>query len=276
MANLYKSLTPINTGTTQQAYTIAIGGGGSGGGSGGVKGLQNLSLQNLNFNWNNGLLLGENSHIKKYEIIETEEDILAVSVAAFKCRNKQNNITTFYTGNLLNKELFDLVTEKDREHANSIRNYYSKKIMLWKLKGIKLTKFREDLNDYIHGDNKKFKEEYIKIAYSLPNFYDYDTKVENLLSPFNKILPKCNTNYVSEIKKITYIGKTIRSRKTLKRAEYWYHDDNMNIICMAFAVENPLLPILESFKQLTIDGIFFRKTHEDIEYYSLSKYKFIS
>ena len=118
---------PVNSGQVQQSYTLAVGGGG-GGGSGKV--LQNLNLQNLNLNWNNGLLLGENSHIKKYEIIETEEDILAVSVAAFQYRNKPKHTNAFITGNLLNKDLFDLVTEKDREHANNIRNYYSKKIVM--------------------------------------------------------------------------------------------------------------------------------------------------
>jgi hypothetical protein len=69
--------------------------------------------------------------VKKYEIYESPEDLLALSVAWKRHRDTD----TSYTGyrNLLDAELFKVLTHEDQTVADSIRDYYSKKVMMWKL-----------------------------------------------------------------------------------------------------------------------------------------------
>ena len=273
MAN-YKSLLPKTqnltlTNLNNSNSILSIGNGGSGG-SGGAGQLL-LQPQNNPFVFMNDLFV-DNKHIKKYEIVETSEDILAISVCYHRKRKDNKG---YYIPKLLTPDLFESVTEEDRQHASTIRDYFSKKIMVWKLKNIPLTRFREELNSFIHGDSKKFKEDYCKIAYVLPNFYEYDTYLENLFHDHNRVLPNSTNKYVQEIKKLNYIGKSNRDRKSQKAAEYWYTDENDNIVNLTFSKDNPLLPLLESFNELRIDGVFFRKTHDDVEYYQLTKYKLV-
>lgn len=272
MAN-YKSLLPKtqNLTITNHNNGILNIGNGSGGGGGGGAGQILLQPQNNPFVFMNDLFV-DNKHIKKYEIVETSEDILAISVCYHRKRKDNKG---YYIPKLLTPDLFESVTEEDRQYASTIRDYFSKKIMVWKLKNIPLTRFREELNSFIHGDSKKFKEDYCKIAYVLPNFYEYDTYLENLFHDHNRVLPNSTIKYVQAIKKLNYIGKSNRDRKSQKAAEYWYTDENDNIVNLTFSKDNPLLPLLESFNELHMDGVFFRKTHDEVEYYQLTKYKLV-
>lgn len=267
-SNNYKSLLPKTqnlTITNQHNGILSISGGGSGGGAG------QLNLNQNPFVFMNDLF-ADNKHVKKYEIVETSEDILAVSVCYHR---KRKEIQGYHLPKLLTQELFESVNEEDRTKASVIRDYFSKKIMVWKLKNIQLSRFRDELNTFIHGDSKKFKEDYCKIAYVLPSFYEYDTYLENLFHEHNRVLPKSNLKYFQGIKKLTYIGKSNRDRKIQKAAEYWYTDENDNIVNLTFSKDNPLLPLLESFNELHMDGVFFRKTQDDVEYYQLTKYKLV-
>ena len=92
--------------------------------------LSPISIHNLNsygnvtsasMNWND-LGLNMNPSVKKYEVVETTEDIVALSVAAHR-EFKENSIHY----KLLDASLFNKVTSEDREHAKTIKDYYSKK-----------------------------------------------------------------------------------------------------------------------------------------------------
>ena len=102
----------------------------------------------------------KSDYVKRYEVIETTEDVLALSVAWKRLRDNKDK-SSHYIGitSLLDDNLFRRVEESDRVRANEIRDYFSKKIMLWSLKGIKLTKYRQDLSTFIHGNDKKITEE---------------------------------------------------------------------------------------------------------------------
>ena len=97
----------------------------------------NTSLGNLTGNLTLHGLLGvtHGEHVKKYEILEIDEDLLALSTAWKRLRDTHNSGGTYTPiSTLLDKELFNHVTIDDRQKANEIRDYYSKKIMMWKLK----------------------------------------------------------------------------------------------------------------------------------------------
>ncbi len=70
-------------------------------------------------------------YVKRYEVIETSEDVLALSVAWKRLRDTKDK-SSHHIGitSLLDDNLFRRVEEPDRVRANEIRDYFSKKIML--------------------------------------------------------------------------------------------------------------------------------------------------
>jgi hypothetical protein len=163
--NLSNQLSTSSSNITNNGYgalpTISIGAVGSSGYN-----AQTINLGNLDFEFN------FNDDVKKYEVYEISQDLLSLSVCWARYRKArdipgpQPTITK-----LLDSELFRLVTEEDIAHANVIRDYYSKKIMVLKLKNEGFTAFREDLNTFIHSEGKTFKESMLPLAYRLPEFF---------------------------------------------------------------------------------------------------------
>ena len=87
--------------------------------------------------------------VKKYEVFESPEDVLVLSVTWKRLRDEDRHIA----GKLLDSELFAHIKQEDRDKANVIRDYYSKKVMMWKLKGDgKLTSYRNDMNNFVHSN----------------------------------------------------------------------------------------------------------------------------
>jgi hypothetical protein len=141
-------------------------------------------LQNLFKNIN------RSDYVKRYEVIEATEDILALSVAWKRLRDTtdesiQNGSLHIKVTTLLDDHLFRKIEESDRIRANEIRDYFSKKIMLWTLKSVKLSAYRQDLNKFIHGDGKKVTEELLPLIYRLPEFYEYDIQFDQFKREVN-------------------------------------------------------------------------------------------
>lgn len=227
----------------------------------------------------NAIWMGEEpygSHIKKYSILESSEDLL---VLACTWRRLREGNTSLATGmkNMLDHQLLEFISPEDRQEATEIQDYYSKKIMMWKLKGNRLTKYREDLNQLIHNDPKKFREEMIGIAYFLPSFKDYDVgldavrcEVKNV--PMNRVDKiQHTTRLLSPMKKL------VRKTKRINEVHYWLQDQANHGIMLALDAKNPLLPIWDHlFKTkdlLSMKGSFYAQSRDDFEYYSVKNYE---
>ena len=107
------------------------------------------------------------ANVKKYQVFDITEDLLALSTCWQRIRNDKN-----YVGqrpeNITDELLFSMVNFEDKKKAEKIRDYYSKKFTLWALNGVTLTPFREDLKKFIHSDGKIFKEDMKPLVYRLP------------------------------------------------------------------------------------------------------------
>jgi hypothetical protein len=238
-------------------------------------GSQTISLSSLS----SGIELdwGQDTHIKKYQVFEIEEDLLSLSCAWQRLRTAHKaNPPGPYPGitRLLDKELFRHVTTDDRTRADQIRDYYSKKVMMWKLKNTRFTKYRDDMNEFVHSDGKKFKEEMCPLAYRLPEFYDYDSSFDQLMFKHN--------NKVAET--ITVGKKTLKLEKTFnvgkkynKVKEYWFSDERDNLVNMSIEQSNILIPLLDSFVEspFTLEAIYSKKHKDDKEYIVANKFKFV-
>jgi hypothetical protein len=248
-------------------------------------GHQSVTLGNLNSNISNvnpfaTVSLNEfwdNPHVKKYEIIETTEDLMVLSATWYRIRmsRETSNPVEVFPTTCLDKVLFPHINNEDRELAQKIRDYYSKKIMMWKLKDRELNNFEKDMNEFIHTDGLKFQEKMIPLVYSLPGFYAYALEYDQMLSEHDTVI-KDFTNEI--ITRRLNLVKTLNSGKRHgKKKEYWFCDDCNHLVKMVFAADNPLLSLLDMHTHgtITVNGLYTKITRDDKDYFMVTKQKFI-
>ena len=217
--------------------------------------------------------------IKKYEVYEISQDLLALSVCWAQYRKVKDDLKVrpVFT-KLLDSDLFRLVSEDDIAQANVIRDYYSKKIMVWKLKNINLTSFRQDLNTFIHSDGKTFKESMLPLAYRLPEFYEYDVEFEKMSFEYNKEVKRINDQHVVTVKQLKFIKQLSVNNRRAKRKEYWFSDSSNNLVTFSIEPHNPLISLLDKTlndTELTIAGNYRKSLRDGNEYLRVDKFKFV-
>ena len=221
-----------------------------------------------------------NTHYKKQEIYEFEEDILAIS-CAWK-RQRDDAPADYRYSKLTDRKLFDSVTADDKESARMVRDYYSKKIMMLTLKGHLLTSFRKDLNTFIHGEANRATEELFPLIYKLPDFYEYDVKIDEIKTSIeNRLkgvkLEKMNGKQTSF--ELTPIASVKKHNKRMKVIEYWFSGKSNTISLIQLEPKNPLLHIWDdmftSKKVLQISGTAFVKSMDDFEYLSIKNWTLV-
>lgn len=108
-------------------------------------------------------------------------DPIALSVAGHRLRKYGDS-----RAGMLPNPTPDVLEPSDIVAANSIRDYYTKKIVVWNLKGVKLSPFRSDLVKVLATDlyGKGIPVEYSGLIYKLPEFYEFDTRLDLLYDTF--------------------------------------------------------------------------------------------
>ena len=254
--------TNLNSYTSTPTISIGALGTGSAGYS-----AQGVTLDNFEFQFNDD--------VQKYEVYEISKDLLALSVCWARYRKVRNEPGLHPTiTKLLDSELFRLVSEDDIAQANVIRDYYSKKIMVWKLKNINLSSFRQDLNSFIHSNGQTFKEPMLPLAYRLPEFYEYDVEFETMSFEHNKEIRQLSTPN----KELKFVKKLFVNNRRVKRSEYWFSDAHNNLVNINFEVNNPLLSLLDatlSKGDIALDGPYTKRNRDGTEYLRLDKFKFV-
>jgi len=183
-------------------------------------------------------------NIKKYEIIETTEDLLALSCTWYRIRQSKHTLQPHITS-LLSEDLFRHVTPEDRTKAEEVRDYYSKKFIVMSLKDQRLTQFRQDLKDYLVGDSKKFTEKTVPMVYRLPEFYAHDVEFDIIKREFEKDIPEFNaltsktTNKSVRLTPVKGFKKNSKTRG--KFTEYWLKDSKNRAYRFGITTTNPLI-----------------------------------
>ena len=218
-------------------------------------------------------------HVKKYEVFETTEDILALSVTWHRLRSllshkiNPNGRPTKLTDSVLFKEMI----QEDREKANVIRDYYSKKLMVITLREQRMSKFRKDLSTFIHGDSKVVKEELMPIIYRLPEFYEYDIGFDEMVRDLNTRFefPE-HTQAWSGTKTLKPIKKFIVKHRINKFSEYWLKDDDNKLVKIEVPIENKLNHLWEHFFEqdsIPLQGYFKHMERDGISYFHLKNWE---
>jgi hypothetical protein len=236
-------------------------------------GQQNILNGTSNGNWVLSKNLLDTEYVKRYEIVELSEDLLALSVCWKRLRDSKQALGQI--SKLTDEELFRRVTTEDRDKAAKVRDYYSKKIMMLKLKSVELTTFRQDLNEFVHGDSFKIKEQMLPLAYRLPEFYEYDTEFENFASDYNKVI---SGRFASEPMSLSFIKKLTVNTRRQKRTEYWFSDVHNNLVLLSFDMNNPLLSMLDKqvkTEKIEILGHRGKRERDGQEYIKVDKFVFV-
>jgi len=232
--------------------------------------------------WSGALNFDELSYgpdVKKYEVYEISVDLLALSVcwARYRKVRDTSGLHPVIT-KLLDSELFRLVTDDDVEQANIIRDYYSKKIMVWKLKNITLTPFREDLNIFVHSDGKTFKETMIPLVYRLPEFYEYDVEFEKMSFEYNREVKNHESMFVADSKQLKFVKQLSVNTRKAKCKEYWFSDSSNNLVTFSIENNNPLISMLDMTlknNDVKVDGRYKKIVRDGNEYLKIEKFSFV-
>jgi hypothetical protein len=255
--------------------------------------LSSVSLQPISVNgsaWNtsnitasasfdfNSLL--SNQHLKKYEMYESTEDVVALGCAAHRM---MRDLKIHYK--VTDRELYSKVEQQDRDKSKEIKDYYSKKIMMLKLKNSNpLSPFREDMNKLIHSDGLVFKENMIGIAYWLPYFHSYDLDLDYVKSSVTPThdFEKLNNNRVPGTMNLsanlTPLKSMKRATKRGKHQQYWLRDDKLNAaVNINIEDKNQLQHLwdylFENESTLKIKGNYSRTSRDGFEYFSVTKWE---
>lgn len=226
-------------------------------------------------NYSNDLTLdwfAQSNNVKKYEVFETTEDVLALSVTWHRLRPLVNQgLTAIKPTRLTDEILFNEMTQEDRDRANDIRDYYSKKLMMLTLKEQPFTNYRKDLSTFIHGNSKLVKEEMMPLIYRLPEFYDYDIETDVMFRDLNTRFEGAQIAYQRTVE-LTPIKKfTINHKHGKRTAEYWLKDERSIPYKIDIDGKNELLHLWDTYfekesvklhgaiKYTERDGIGFNK-----------------
>jgi len=212
-------------------------------------------------------------YAKKYEVFETTEDILALSVTWQRLRLSPNIRPTKLTDSILFKEII----QEDRDKAERIRDYYSKKLMVITLREQRISKFRKDLSTFVHGDSKIVKEEMMPLIYRLPEFYDYDIVFDEMVRELNTRFefPE-NTTAWSGTKFLKPIKKFVVKLRTNRFSEYWLKDDDNKACKIEIPIDNKLNHLWEHFfeqESVPIQGYFKHMERDGINYFHLKNWE---
>ena len=228
-------------------------------------------------------LYTDSSYVKKYEVYETTEDILALSVTWNRLRTLLSHKIDILTNpndrptKLTDSILFREMIQEDRDKANVIRDYYSKKLMVITLREQRMSKFRKDLSIFVHSDSKIVKEEMMPLIYRLPEFYEYDIGFDDMVRELNTRFEfPDNTQAWSGTKTLKPIKKFIVKLRTNKFSEYWLKDDDNKLCKIEIPIDNKLNHLWEHFFEqdsVPLSGLFKNMERDGISYFHLKNWE---
>ncbi len=246
-----------------------------------ITGSNTITGLSITGNMSNSVTWDSNGNVKKYEVVETTEDILALSVTWHRLRLPGNHIiNSIRPTTLTDNILFTEINQEDRNRADIIRDYYSKKLMVMTLRGQRISKFRKDLNTFIHGDCKIVKEEMMPLIFRLPEFYDYDIQLQEMFSDLNKQFEDTEDQAYGAAyggKKILKpMKKFVVKLRTNKFSEYWLKDDDNKAYKIEIPIENKLNHLWEHFfeqESIPLQGHFRYMERDGINYFHLKNWE---
>lgn len=167
------------------------------------------------------------------------------------------------------KIIAPFITDEDRILASDIKKHYEQKIIVLKLRGEKLSDFRERLCTLFSNTSNQYTDTQCKIAYKLPYFYEYDLGIIEIFgTEYSIVGGKAEER---DKKTLTYIKKLDANKKSKPRFEYWFRDENGNKVALEVEKSNPLIPLWETHiatTPISVEAKFIKSYKDHLQYYS--------
>ncbi len=166
------------------------------------------------------------------------------------------------------------ILDSDRTLANTIADYYRKKLLFARLRSDEMSKFRLDLLTLLAYDfaPNSYPESLFGMAWKLPYFYNNDLCLENEIFKTTRFsikpLKDAREKTPKKLKFIKRIDKTHKSSQ-YDYYSYWFTDELDNRVEVAFRKGDGLIHLWEKVIQ---DGIILKtgfavKKYDDLEFY---------
>lgn len=216
---------------------------------------------------------------KEHLTFHSSNDILAISCAMYRLECDMTGIN--FQG-LSSPALAEQVIDADFQMARLIREYYSKKLMNLALKDINLTPYRKSLAIFLQSDGRTFTEDYIGLITKLPQFWEYDTSIDQMMME-NNVLSLSRTAFESPHRPLdlrltlTPMKQLSRITRRAKHFQYWFKSDLNVAVCIPVEKNNNLLHLWETIfnisKSISVSGYFDYRNHSDFGFLYPTKWK---
>jgi hypothetical protein len=168
------------------------------------------------------------------------------------------------------------ISDVDRQLANDIRDYYSKKLMVRTLKGKPMSKFRQDLSTYLTNNyTVRYPEKYEGMIYRLPEFYAYDQEIDKLRVDSNNTEQQTGIG----VRTLTPVKKLVSTNKSGTVFHYWFHDAEKHLYKMYVSKDNELQPLFDGIfekTELVVNARFVPNTQDDLHFSNIKNFKLLN
>jgi len=176
----------------------------------------------------------------------------------------------------LDHEKYYSITDADRQMANDIRDYYSKKLMVRTLKGKPMSKFRQDLSTYLTNNyTVRYPEKYEGMIYRLPEFYAYDQEIDKLRIDSNNTEQQTGIG----VRTLTPVKKLVSTNKSGTVFHYWFHDAKKYLYKMYVSKDNELQPLFDGIfekTELLVNARFVPNIQDDLHFSNIKNFKLLN
>lgn len=217
-------------------------------------------------------------------LVQFDADLLHLSCALYRLRKTTKD-------NDWNRALSDVpakeITAADIELADSIRSHFNNKLMLARLRGNELTKFRTDLSKFLNGTftiksefaaklGFEYPENYVGLVYKLPYFYEYDQDIYDIFGG-DYVSLKGKFTRDGE-KKLTFLKRLSAYKKNIRADEYWFADEDSNRVVFTVERNNPLKELFESVLSsgIKIQAKYDHRMKDTLNYINAIEWKIVA
>jgi hypothetical protein len=218
--------------------------------------------------------LEEHPGLVKKEKYESKEDILVLAAACRRLAKEGANFT------LTDPSVYKRITEEDRAKALEIREYYKRKLTWSALSSDRPESgFRTDLGKILNSDGKSFEPNDCKVAYYMPDFYEYDMTIEELKSKVVSAYINENPHSFDLCTLELTPELSLANAGKRKRQEYWFKDDKNRPAVIQINTPNPLLNVWERLfqqsKSVSIRGRVLQKTRDGFKFSVIANWELV-
>ncbi len=184
------------------------------------------------------------SDVYEEDPIVLDEDLLTLSVCLKRAKELDNTIWW----RIQDPKLLKLVNQDDRLMADSIREYYKKKILIETLKTSHLSDFRKNLLSIINNTKNSYTPKEIGMFVSLSYFYEEDVLLdsfkENLdLNSVKRVTP----NLLQHNFNLRLVGTTKRFINKKLQKRFWFANEENQPCLIMLENNNTLLNFFQSY-----------------------------